>query len=108
MFEDEKIRLIEGMPEGDTLLIIWIKLLAQAGKTNANGYILLNENIPYTEDMLVTLFNKSPVIIRLALQTFKQFGMIEIDDNQFISITNWGKHQSLTGLDKIREDTKNV
>ncbi|AQY37871.1 phage replisome organizer N-terminal domain-containing protein [Bacillus thuringiensis] len=106
MFEDEKIRLIEGMPEGDTLLIIWIKLLAQAGKTNANGYILLNENIPYTEDMLVTLFNKSPVIIRLALQTFKQFGMIEIDDNQFISITNWGKHQSLTGLDKIREDTK--
>ena len=55
MFEDEKIRLIESMPEADTLLIIWIKLLAQAGKTNASGYIFLNENIPYTEDMLATL-----------------------------------------------------
>ena len=32
MFEDEKIKLIESMPEADTLLIIWIKLLAQAGK----------------------------------------------------------------------------
>ncbi len=30
MFEDEKIRLIESMPEADTLLIIWIRLLAQA------------------------------------------------------------------------------
>ncbi len=106
MFEDEKIKLIESMPEADTLLIIWIKLLAQAGKTNANGYIFLNENIPYTEEMLATIFNRPLQTVRYALQTFKQFGMIEIDDNQFISILNWGKHQSLTGLDKIREDTK--
>ncbi|TXR62118.1 replication protein [Bacillus sp. AY18-3] len=106
MFEDEKIRLIESMPEADTLLIIWIKLLAQAGKTNANGYIFLNENIPYTEDMLATIFNRPIAVVRLALQTFKQFGMIEVDGNQFISVSNWGKHQSLNGLDKIREDTK--
>ncbi|HDR3896244.1 MULTISPECIES: phage replisome organizer N-terminal domain-containing protein [Bacillus] len=106
MFEDEKIKLIESMPEADTLLIIWIKLLAQAGKTNANGYIFLNENIPYTEEMLATIFNRPLQTVRYALQTFKQFGMIEIDDKQFISISNWGKHQSLTGLDKIREDTK--
>ena len=32
MFEDEKIKLIEQMPEADTILIIWVKLLAQAGK----------------------------------------------------------------------------
>ena len=32
------------MPEADTLLIIWVKLLAQAGKTNASGYIFLSEN----------------------------------------------------------------
>ncbi|PGT68685.1 replication protein [Bacillus cereus] len=106
MFEDEKIRLIESMPEADTLLIIWIKLLSQAGKTNANGYIFLNENIPYTEDMLATIFNRPIAVVRLALQTFKQFGMIEVDDNHFISVSNWGKHQSLNGLDKIREDTK--
>ncbi|PGH85789.1 replication protein [Bacillus thuringiensis] len=106
MFEDEKIRLIESMPEADTLLIIWIKLLSQAGKTNANGYIFLNENIPYTEDMLATLFNRPIATVRLAFQTFRQFGMIEVDENHFISVSNWGKYQSLNGLDKIREDTK--
>ena len=45
------------MPESDTILIIWVKLLAQAGKTNASGYIYLNQNIPYTDEMLATIFN---------------------------------------------------
>ena len=106
MFDDEKIRLIEGMPEADSILIIWIKLLSQAGKTNASGYIYLNENIPYTEEMLATLFHKPLNIVRLALGVFKQFGMINIDENNFISIANWEKHQNTATLDKIREDTR--
>jgi predicted phage replisome organizer/uncharacterized phage protein (TIGR02220 family) len=106
MFEDEKIRLIEQMPEADTILIIWVKLLAQAGKTNASGYIYLNENIPYTDEMLATIFNRPLNIVRLALQTFRQFGMLEISDDDFISIANWEKHQNVAGLDKIREQTR--
>ncbi|MGG5738622.1 phage replisome organizer N-terminal domain-containing protein [Bacillus cereus group sp. IBL03679] len=106
MFEDEKIRLIESMPEADTLLIIWIKLLAQAGKTNASGYIFLNENIPYTEDMLATLFNRPLNTVRMALGVFKNFGMIDIDDNHYINVVNWGNHQNLDRLEKIKEDTR--
>ncbi|ARK28760.1 phage replisome organizer N-terminal domain-containing protein [Halalkalibacter krulwichiae] len=106
MFDDEKIRLIEQMPEADTILIIWVKLLAQAGKTNASGYIYLSETIPYTEEMLSTIFNRSLPIVRLAISTFQQFGMIEVSDDNFISIANWDKHQSVTGLDKIREQNR--
>lgn len=106
MFEDEKIRLIEQMPEADTILIIWVKLLSQAGKTNANGYIYLSENIPYTDEMLATIFNRPLGIVRMALEVFKSFGMIEIDDDSFINISNWDKHQSLEGLDKIREQNR--
>jgi predicted phage replisome organizer len=107
MFEDEKIRLIESMPESDMLLIIWIKLLSQAGKTNANGYIYLNENIPYTDEMLATIFNRPLNIVRLALKTFEDFGMIEISNENFIAISNWEKHQNVEGLDKIRQQTRN-
>lgn len=106
MFEDEKIRLIEHMPEADTILIIWVKLLAQAGKTNATGFIYLNENIPYTDEMLATIFNRPIATVRLALKTFETFGMIEITDDHFISIANWNKHQNLAGLEKIREQTR--
>lgn len=106
MFDDEKIKLIEQMPDADTILIIWIKLLAQAGKTNASGYIFLSENIPYTEEMLATIFNRPLSTIRLALKTFEDLGMIGIDDNSFISITNWEKHQNIEGLEKIREQNR--
>ncbi|PLC16909.1 replication protein [Bacillus paralicheniformis] len=106
MFEDEKIKLIEQMPEADTILIIWVKLLAQAGKTNASGYIYLSKNIPYTDEMLATVFNRPLPIVRMALQTFQRFGMVEIDENRFISITNWEKHQNIDAMDKIREDTR--
>ena len=106
MFEDEKIRLIESMPDADTLLIIWFKLLSQAGKTNASGYIFLSENIPFTEEMLSTLFNRPLATIRLALQTFQQFGMIQINEERMIHIANWEKHQNIDGLEKIREQNR--
>ncbi|TKH22860.1 replication protein [Bacillus wiedmannii] len=106
MFEDEKIRIIESMPEADTLLIIWVKLLAQAGKINASGYIFLNENIPYTEDMLATIFNRPLNTVRMALSTFQKFGMIHIDENHYINVVNWGKHQSLDKLEQIKEQDR--
>ncbi|MCZ8541987.1 phage replisome organizer N-terminal domain-containing protein [Psychrobacillus psychrodurans] len=106
MFEDEKIKLIEQMPEADTLLVIWIKLLSQAGRANDHGYIYLAENIPYTEEMLSTIFNRPLNIVRMALGVFRQFGMIEIDEANFISICNWEKHQNVAGLDKIREQNR--
>lgn len=106
MFDDEKIKLIDAMPERDTIFNIWIKLLVQAGKTNANGYIFLTENIPYTEEMLSTLFNRPLQSVRLALQTLKNFGMIDMSENNLIKISNWEKHQNIEGMEKVREQNR--
>ncbi len=56
--------------------------------------------------MLATLFNRPIATVRLALQTFQQFGMIEITDDQYICISNWEKHQNVDGLEKIREQNR--
>ena len=106
MFDDEKIRLIESLPEADSLLIVWIKLLTLAGKVNAGGYVYLNEDMPYTDEMLSTIFGRSLNIIRLALKTFEKFGMIKIAGHNMIFISNWEKHQNIEGLEKIREQTR--
>lgn len=102
MFDDEKIKLIRRMPESDSILLTWIQLLVQAGKANASGSIILNERIPYTEEMLATIFDRPIGIIRLALNTFEHFGMINIE-NGVITISNWDKHQNIDGMDKVRE-----
>jgi len=103
MFDDEKIRLIEKMPDADTILVVWIKLLSQAGKVNASGYIYLSENIPYSDEMLATIFDRPISTVRMALQTFVQFGMISIDEDNFIRVNNWDKHQNIEGMERVKK-----
>lgn len=102
IFDDEKIKLIESMPDGDSIVVCWFKLLCLAGRQNNYGVLMLNDRIAYTDEMLATVFRRPLQTIRLALSTFEQFGMIEII-NGAITIPNWGKHQNIDRLDKLRE-----
>ena len=107
IFDDEKIKLIDGMPERDTILVIWMKLLTLAGKSNKSGYLLFSDNIPYDEEMLSTLFNRPINSVRLAIATFKRFGMITVElsensEKEILYISNWGKHQNIEGMEKLK------
>lgn len=105
IFDDDKIKLIESLPEKDTILIIWIKLLVQAGRTNADGLIYLTENMAFTDEMLATVLNRSLASVRLALGVFEKFGMIETNERGIL-IANWEKHQNVVGLEQIREQNR--
>ena len=94
IFDDEKILFIEQLPEADSIIVIWFKLLTLAGKINNGGVMLFRDNIPYTDEMLATIFRRPINTVRLALKTFEKFGMVEIINNA-ITIPNWSKHQSL-------------
>lgn len=105
IFDDEKILLIEGLPSSDEIIVIWFKLLILAGKQNNNGVFLMNERIPYTDEMLATIFRRDINIVRLALGTFEQFEMIELVDN-VITIPNWNKHQQLDSYEKKKQQDR--
>lgn len=105
IFDDEKIQLIESMPEGDTLIVIWFKLLVLAGKQNYSGVLALGDKIFYTEEMLTTVFRRKATTVKLALKTFEQFSMIAFVDGA-VTIPNWEKHQNIDGLEKIRQQTR--
>lgn len=102
IFDDEKILLIEGLPEADSIIVIWFKLLCLAGKQNNCGVFVMGNGIPYTEPMLATIFRRKEATVKLALKTFEQFGMIEIV-NGTVTIPNWDKHQTLDSYEKKRE-----
>ena len=105
IFDDEKILLIESLPDGDSIIVCWFKLLCLAGKQNNSGVLMMNERVAYTEEMLATVFRRPLQTVRLALETFEQFGMVEII-NGAITIPNWGKHQNLEDIERVREKTR--
>lgn len=105
IFDDEKVLLIESLPDSDGLIVIWFKLLCLAGKQNNSGVFLMNNRIPYTEEMLAAIFRRPLSTVKLALKTFEDFGMIEVVDGVIV-IPNWDKHQSLDQLELAREQTR--
>jgi predicted phage replisome organizer len=105
MFEDEKMKLIQALPEGDAITLMWIRLLTMAGKTNDDGFIYLREGTPYTAQMLSIIFSKPQTVVELALKALVDFGMIQIDPKG-ICIVNWEKHQNIDGLEKIRKQNR--
>ena len=105
IFDDEKISLIDGMPDRDGIIVIWFKLLCMAGKQNNGGVFMLNDKIAYTDEMLATIFRRPLNTVRLALKTFEQFGMVNIINNAY-TIPNWEKHQSLGKLEAAKEKNR--
>lgn len=105
IFDDEKIRLLETLPDSDMIIIIWFKLLILCGKCNSGGLIYLTRDIPYNAEMLSTILRRPINSVRLALNEFQKLGMIEVF-NDFIQIINWEKHQNLQLLQDAKEKTR--
>lgn len=105
IFDNRKIRQIEEMPDGDALIVIWMKLLVLAADVNDGGLVYFTRDLPYTDQLLATHFHKSIKQVQLAMQTFEMFGMIEVIDDIF-KISNWEKYQNEEGLSRIREQNR--
>ncbi|OVE70021.1 phage replisome organizer [Clostridium diolis] len=106
MPDDEKMKIIDAMPERDTIHYVWIRILLLGGKINANGEIFLSEGKPLTAKMLAILFSRPIVAIKLALKVLSRFGMIEIDHDKVIRIVNWDKYQNIEGMERVREQNR--
>lgn len=98
---NRKIKQIELMPEGDAILVIWLKLLLLAGNINDGGAIYLTPEIPYTDEMLANELRKPLTTVRLALSVFERYGMIEIVDD-ILMLSSWEKYQNTDRLAEIR------
>ena len=105
IFDDEKICLIDALPDHDAILVIWFKIIVLAGKLNKNGVLAISPNLVYTDEMLATRFQRPLNTVRMALGIFERFGMIEVVEG-VITLPNWEKHQNIDGMEKIKEQTR--
>lgn len=102
IFDNRKIKQIENLPNGDSIIVIWFKLLCLAGNINDNGMVYFTQELPYTEQMLAAHFNRPLATVQMSLRTFEKFGMIEII-NDVLQISNWAKYQNIDKMNEIRE-----
>ena len=81
-FDNEKIRIIESMPNGEKYVLFLLKL--QTKSIRNVGHLRLNAEIPYSEQMLATITNTNIDIVRSAIKVLQRVGFIQIlDDNTY-------------------------
>lgn len=103
--DNRQLRQIRHLPSGDTIALMWVYLLCLAGEINDAGMIYFTPNIPYTEEMLADQFDMDVNTVRLGLETFRRFGMIDVIDNIML-LPSWEKWQAEDEMSKIREQTR--
>lgn len=106
MFDKRKIKKLRRLPAGNDLLLIWIMLLATAGKCNAGGMIFITESVPFTEEDLADELGFEVNTIKLALKAFEELDMISFTDDGFINLIGWEEYQNVDKLAEMREQTR--
>ena len=102
ILDHRKIKMIRARPDGDTLILLWILMLTEAGKCNRGGYLMVSDEYPYSEETLNILTGIPLPTVRLGLIAFTELGMIDRKDGA-IFIKNWRKYQSEDKLEARRE-----
>ncbi len=105
MFDDDKIQYIESLPDGDCVMVIWVKILCLASKCNDGGNLMITNEIPYTPALLANKFKKTINEVNYALAIMQNLGMIVLVNN-VISVSNWCKYQNVDELAKLKEQTR--
>jgi predicted phage replisome organizer len=105
MFDNRKIKHLRRLPDGNSIVLIWVMLLTMAGRCNASGMIFLTENIPYTSKMLSDELDFEENTVILALKALEDLNMI-VTNNGYFAIAGWEEYQNIEGMDKIREQNR--
>jgi predicted phage replisome organizer len=105
MFDNRKIKHLRRLPDGNSIVLIWVMLLTMAGRCNTSGMIFLTENIPYTSKMLSDELDFEENTVILALKALEDLNMI-VTNNGYFAIAGWEEYQNIEGMEKIREQTR--
>ena len=105
VFDDEKFDAIRTLPDSNDLQLAWVKLLCLAGTCNENGFLILTNEIPYTDEMLASRFHMDVGVVQRAMLMFQKLNMIEVVDNAYM-VSNWLKYQSGDRLEEMRENNR--
>ena len=101
LLDHRKIKMIRKGPEGNTLFLLWLLMLTEAGKCNRGGYLMVSDSLAYTGDTLSMVTDIPLPTVQLGLSIFVELDMIDQQDG-ILFIKNWRKYQSEDKLEARR------
>lgn len=106
MYDNVKVRAIDGLGNGAVIINTWMKLLLLAGKCNDNGLIYMEEGLPFKREVLALSINVPMPLLNESLKILSEFKMVEVLEDGKIKISNWEKNQNTEAMEKVKVQNK--
>ena len=103
ILDHRKIKMIRKGPEGNTLVLLWLLMLIEAGKCDRGGYLMISDSLPYTAETLGMVTDIPLPTVQLGLATFTGLEMIDQRDG-VICLKNWSKTRAKTNWKRDGKD----
>jgi predicted phage replisome organizer len=81
-FEERAPACLRGMPEGETLLIIYIKMLLRG--IRSDGMFQYSGTYPSNTDEIAAQIQEDPKLVRIAVVALERLGAIDVLENEDI------------------------
>lgn len=106
-FDEKYIKIMRKLPEGDSLVIVYLKIQLRCLKTD--GYLYFDHLCNSFEEELSVVLDEDINMVRLALATLERFNLIEfIDTDTMYLITMSDRIGSETSVaERVRKWRKN-
>ena len=78
-FDKEEIKIINSMPDGGEVILIYLRLLLKSIQTD--GQLYYRDSKPYTKEMLAAILNTGTDQVTKALETLKELNLIEQNED---------------------------
>ena len=79
-FKRHDIQIIESMPNGKDYVLFYLKLLCES--VDHEGNLRFSTEIPYTEEMLASITNTNPDVVKNAIKILTELRLMEIKDDE--------------------------
>lgn len=101
---NDAIKLIDSRPDADAILVIFFKLLTHAGKSNADGRLLINGFIPLEAEDLPGLIKRPADQVEKALAVLARYGLVSIEDG--VEVTDWHEYVNADVMAELRKKNR--
>lgn len=102
-FDSDKVKAIRSQKDGDSVVLFYTMLITTAVKSNADGFLMLCEDIPYDDKILSGILNLPLAIVKNGLELLVKFGLLTFENNIF-SLVNYDEFADIKTVKERKQN----
>ena len=104
-FDNEKVKALRSVKDGNTIVLLYLMLTAGVIKNETDGQLRLCDTIPYNETIIASLYNLPVQTVKQSMEVLFRFGFV-VRENGIYSINNYEQFVSRNEKKRVQNNAR--